>query len=96
MGPAYVRKETGWLTNDADLAELLEGVCANLMEDPRGWHRHIELVDGRAKMAQVYPPKLVEAILWTIRYKILKTSAVSAVELDAGGPIADEPERDMA
>ena len=63
-----------------------------MVDDARGWHRHIELINGRAKLAQVYPPKLVQAILWTIRNKILETSAVSAVELDAGGPTAEQPE----
>jgi hypothetical protein len=56
-GEAYVRKETGWLTNSWKLAQLLEGVCANQTGGP--WHRHLHLVGGaRTRAAQVLPAGL--------------------------------------
>ena len=61
QGRGYVRKMTGWVTNCKELAELLEGECSNLT-GRREWRRHIHLIGGIAKGAQVYPPKLVKAI----------------------------------
>ena len=54
QGEGYIRKETGWLTNDESLAHLLGGVCTNMQG--KTWHRHIHLRGGRARLAQVYPP----------------------------------------
>eukprot|EP00971_Amphidinium_carterae_P220004 4367367-Amphidinium_carterae.2 len=88
----YIRKETKWMTNDPHLAQVLAGTCANFQADPRGWHRHILLVGGRARAAQKYPPLLVKAILRSIRSAILSRSSLSAVELMTGGPIADRIE----
>ena len=34
QGPGLVRKDTGWMTNSARLAERLVGVCANKLVDP--------------------------------------------------------------
>ena len=31
------------------------------------WHRHVHLVNGRAKMARIYPPKLVTATLKAVK-----------------------------
>ena len=62
QGTGYVRKETGWLTNSRELAELLEGECSNKAgKDP--WHRHVHLIGGIAKQAARYPPALVKAVL---------------------------------
>ena len=48
QGTGYVRKETGWMTNDEGLARVLKGVCSN--ESGKGpWHRHIHLVGGIAR-----------------------------------------------
>ena len=67
-GLAFVRKYTGWLTISKLLAELLEGICANELGDERHWHRHIVLEGGwRTRMAQVYTPKLVNAILIALK-----------------------------
>jgi len=89
-GEAYVRKETGWLTNCEELAQLLQGICTK--KDAVGkaeWHRHIELIGGKARAAQVYPPKLVEGILRCIKKAILARGAVSALELKVAGPTAE-------
>ena len=91
-GVGFIRKETGWLTNSQVLADLLQGVCVNLKKDRKEWHRHIMLVGGRAQYAQVYPPKLVIAILKTIKSQILRKGAISSVELAAAGPTAEQAE----
>ena len=44
------------------VAEALEGTCD-------GGHRH-HLINGRARLAQVYPTKLVAAILRGIRQEL--------------------------
>lgn len=56
-GKSFVKKQTKWLTNSPVLAEILEGVCSNEIPG-KGWRRHVHLVNGRAKMARIYPPEL--------------------------------------
>eukprot|EP00973_Karenia_brevis_P008707 1178042-Karenia_brevis.AAC.1 len=59
QGEGFVKKETRWMINSPELAEVLKGTCSN--EKGLTWHRHVQLINGRAKEAKVYPPKLVEA-----------------------------------
>ena len=89
QGRGYVRKMTGWVTNCKELAELLEGECSNLT-GRREWHRRVHLIGGIAKGAQVYPPKLVKAILMVLKEKVKETSELSAFEEHCGGPVPDE------
>ena len=65
-GPRFVRKETCWMTNCAELARTLPGVCEN-QKSTGEWHRHVHLVNGRAKMARIYLPRLVTAILKAVK-----------------------------
>ena len=52
-GEGFVRKQTCWMTNCPELANVLEGVREN--EKASGeWHRRVHLVNGRAKMARIY------------------------------------------
>ncbi|CAK0864195.1 unnamed protein product, partial [Prorocentrum cordatum] len=57
-----VRKPTGWLTNNAALANLLARTCS----DPS--HDHVPLLGGRASKAREYPVQLSAAhnILYTV------------------------------
>ena len=57
-GPA--RKSTGFLTNSPCIAKRLSLRCPNRF----GYHKHdhVQLVDGRAKAAEKYPPQLCKAI----------------------------------
>ena len=91
-GTALVEKKTGWLTNSPELAEVLDVQCANLRDDKKLWHRHVHLVNGRAKVAEQYPPALVRAILRTLRKILLRRGQISAAELMHGGPTAEMPE----
>ena len=54
--PTPAKKPTRWLTNSPCLAEQLERHCP-------GTHIHEPLLGGRAKAAQIYPPKLCSAIV---------------------------------
>ena len=56
QGVAHVKKRTGFMTNCRNIAERLNRRCQNE-------HRHIELLNGRAKAAQVYPDKLCAEIV---------------------------------
>ena len=88
-GEAYVRKETGWLTNSRRLAQLLGGVCENQTGGP--WHRHLHLVGGaRTRAAQVYPPALVQAVLESLRDQLVENGGLNAVDLLAAGHAASE------
>ena len=50
-GPGFVKKPTRFLTNSIEAAKALSKRC------PRG-HRHVHLMEGRARAAAVYPPEL--------------------------------------
>ena len=63
QGKGFVRKETMYLTNSPELARVLSGEC-------NGKHRHVHLVNGRARQAQVYPPRMVTAILRAVRKEL--------------------------
>ena len=92
QGEALVKKETGWLTNSSELANILNVQCSNMLADKSCWHRHVHLVNGRAKVAEQYPPKLVRAILKCLKNNILSRGQINAVELMHGGPTAELPE----
>ena len=83
QGVGYVRKETKWLTNSEELANVLDGECD-------GSHRHVHLVNGRARSAQVYPPKLVAAILRGIKKELRSLGEINHFsEVVGSGPIPD-------
>ena len=58
VGPA--RKATGFMTNDEIIANAVERRCF-------GGHQHVQLLQGRAKACEKYPPRLVAAILRALR-----------------------------
>ena len=88
--PSYVRKETGWITNCKELADLLQGECENKYTG-QVWHRHVSLENGRARKAQVYPPNLVYAILKTLKKTLVDSGRLSALEERVAGPVPEEP-----
>jgi len=55
-GPALIKKPTAFMTNAPEIAKRLTQKC-------EGGHRHITLIDGRAKRAEVYPEQLCREIL---------------------------------
>lgn len=80
----YVRKETGWMTNSPVLARVLEGTCSNNLGGE--WHRHIYCMGGIAKAAQVYPPKLVRAVLQGLKEQLKLDGHLSSFEETSAGP----------
>ena len=86
QGEGHVRKNCGWMTNLPRLAELLEGTCSNETGE-REWHRHIHLIGGIAKPAQVHPPKLVESVLKSVRDSMIDDGVLSALEITSSGPV---------
>ena len=62
-GPALVKKPTGFLTNSAKVAERVSARCS-------GGHRHVHLVNGRARQAQEYPEGLCVAICEGLREQL--------------------------
>ena len=55
-GRALVRKPTVFLTNATGIAQRLKQKCP-------GGHRHITLIGGRAKRAEIYPDQLCREVL---------------------------------
>ena len=56
MGAGLIKKDTRFATNSLMIAERLNRICT-------GCHRHVNLINGRAKMAEVYPHTLCTEIL---------------------------------
>ena len=94
VGPAC--KDTGFMTNDEHIAEAVNRHCF-------GGHDHIQLLSGRAKSCEKYPPRLVAAILRALRQSMRAAGrgeaqrmvgrdrqlTIAAVE---AGPTLEEPE----
>ena len=56
QGPGLIKKPTGFMSNSPEILKQLSRRCD-------GMHRHILLMNGRAKRAQVYPDELCKQIL---------------------------------
>ena len=91
----YARKETGWPTNSAILADVLRGYCECVSESGIEPSRHIPLLDGRARQAQVYPVKLVDAVLSDLRLELRARGELSVLDMQVAGPSPYEPEEDI-
>ena len=90
-GAGYVRKPTKWMTNSRVLAEILQSECPN--KEGRAWHRHVMLVNGRAKAAQIYPPALVAAILKGIKAQMKEDGEIKDLgHLNVGAVPDEEPD----
>ena len=70
QGLGYVRKETQWLINSPEVAKAIQGKC-------EGGHRHVHWINGRARAAQEYPPRLVSAILKGIENELRNLGELS-------------------
>ena len=87
-----VRKRTGWLTNHPRLKIVLNVKCQNERLPPALRHEHIPtLVGGRAKSTEIYPPRLVHAILKAHMEQLKIDRGISLNSIDlAIGPHVDE------
>lgn len=87
-GKGLVYKMTRWLTNNRRIAQVLNGVCSN--SKGKTWHRHVHLINGRARAAQVYPPKLVRAILEALKQQLVDDGEYNQSLDSLGvGPVPD-------
>ncbi|CAK9049785.1 Retrovirus-related Pol polyprotein from transposon TNT 1-94 [Includes: Protease [Durusdinium trenchii] len=82
QGEGFVRKETRYLTNSVAIAAALSGQCS-------GEHRHVHLVNGRARQAQKYPPRMVAAILRAIRQELRWRGELNELSVEGSGPSPD-------
>ncbi|CAE7546001.1 unnamed protein product [Symbiodinium natans] len=90
QGKGLVKKETRWLTNSRCVADVLQGACSNT--EGKVWHRHVRLINGRARAAQKYPPKLVKGILMAFRQQLVEDGEFSeALNAMEAGPVPDSP-----
>ena len=95
---------TGWITTSRCIAdELARFQCRNRRGglDRAGGapgHEHGHLISGRAKAAEVYPPRLVAAILSGLRRQLQEDGKMSVSALEPGAHGHDEesvPEEDV-
>ena len=59
-GSGLVKKPTLFVTNSSEVAAKLDRRCSN--DNGERQHRHVQLINGRAKQAQVYPRALCRAV----------------------------------
>ena len=90
-GKGRVKKEIRWLMNSWFIAQALSGVCSSTLG--KTWHRHVNLINGRARAAQVYPPKLVKAILEAFGAQLAEDGEFSkGLNAVGAGPVLDAAE----
>ena len=70
LGEAPAKKPTRFLTNSYHVGEALAVRCQNAKREFRDQHRHVQLMQGRAQAAQIYPQKLCEAIVQGIKVQM--------------------------
>ena len=87
-GEGLVKKPTGWLTNSPYISEQVSKLCSNRWKAAK--HRHVHLVSGRAKAAEVYPPKLCIAILKGLRHQFISDGLMTPG--DVGTVCCEEPD----
>ena len=84
QGVGYVKKDTKYITNSEEIAKVLDGCC-------NGGHRHVHLINGRAKFAQKYPPKMVAAVLRAVKVELKKVKELSPLsEVVSTGPSPED------
>ena len=64
-GPGMIKKPTKFMTNCGKIAQALARRC-------EGGHRHISLIGGRAKAAQVYPKELCRTVCKALQAQLLE------------------------
>jgi len=88
-GKSYVREMTKWMTNSEELAIALRGICDS-QKPGKPWHRHVHLVNGRAKMIRTYPPGLIRAILKALKKQMQRDGEYRDVHSLEAGPSPEE------
>ena len=81
-GIGHIKKTTNFMTNAECIANRLDQRC-------KGDHRHIQLISGRAKHAEIYPDQLHQAILTGL---IEQMKADGRIETGSIGSIAPSDE----
>ncbi len=87
-GEGLVHKPTGWATNSPYVAEQVSKLCSNRWLGAK--HRHVHLIFGRAKAAEVYPPRLCTAILKGLRAQFVADGLMT--QRDIGTVCCEEPD----
>jgi len=72
-GEGLNRKTTAVMTNSEAIADRISKRCT-------GGHRHVPLMGGRAKQAQVYPKKFCEAVVQGIREQVQRDGMWNGLE----------------
>ncbi len=82
QGEGLVLKPIGWATNSPYIARELSVRCT---KD----HRHVQLLSGRARAAQVYPVRLCTSILRGLRKQFVRDGMMG--KYDLGTVCCEEP-----
>ena len=66
-GTALVFKPTGWASNSPHILNEMNKQCSNIHSNPKHYHRHANLENGRAAATAIYPEQLCYSILKGLR-----------------------------
>ena len=61
-GPGLVKKPTRFMSNSPEVIKVLDRKCTNSGQCKEEHHRHVILMEGRAKACQEYPKALCQAV----------------------------------
>ena len=62
QGERLVHKSTTLMSSSEEVLKIMDRRCSNEGQDKRHHHRHVHLIQGRAKAAQVYPREFCERL----------------------------------
>ena len=101
LGEGFAQKPTGFMGNCEEILNELDQVCPNRYLPADQHHRHVELLQGRAKACERYPVTLIKAILRGLRKHLGKTTddgvpKIFSIEPGEMGPNLDEPAEDFS
>ena len=87
-GPALVKKPTGFMTN-------AKGISTELGVQCEGGHRHIQLLNGRARRAEVYPDELCWKILKGLINQLKLDGRIATGSIGVSGPEEEDHNREL-
>ena len=98
-GEGAVKKPTRFMTNSREVARSLDKQCEDQFKEQGDRHRHVQLINGRASKAQIYPKQLCQAVCDGVaRQKIRDQSGVRELcplSMDEMNVIANAAEKDV-
>ena len=66
------------MSNSQSILSWVSMRCSNEVRPHRQWHRHVTLINGKAKDCEKYPPLLVERILRGLKDQLRESGGMNS------------------